>query len=350
MIERAASSIKTPAPSSLRRHLPSLFLGLAVSVIAIWLIVRGVNLDETLTILVASHWQWVALAFIAQMIATAFTLRRWQVMLQPYPTQFFRLTQVYFIAHLLNTVLPAKIGTVARVALAAETERLNGGFVFGSIAAEKILDTWVMLVLFVLIAAWVPLPAWLREPLALSALVALVGVVAVLALRGLRARILSAVGSIERRVFGTDGHRLTALVNGVVENLVRLTGRREAAEVLIWTALMWITAGLANLLLFLALDIRVEWSAMWFLLIVLQIGTRVPALPANLGVFHYLVILTLSLYGVAEARALGFALLLHLIVFILPAFIGAGFSLPMIARVSELVWKGLHGRLASEQL
>lgn len=349
MIERAASAIEPPAPS-FRRHLPSLLLGLAVSVIAIWLIVRGVNLDETLAILAASHWQWVALAFLAQMIATAFTLRRWQVMLQPYPTQLFRLTQVYFIAHLLNTILPAKIGTVARVVLAADTERLNGGFVFGSIAAEKILDTWVMLVLFVLIAAWVPLPMWLREPLALSALVALVGVVALIAVRGLRTRIVSVVGYVEQRFFGGNARRLSALVNGVVENLVQLTGRREAAEVLIWTALMWITAGLANLLLFLALDIRIEWSAMWFLLIVLQIGTRVPALPANLGVFHYLVIVTLSLYGVAEARALGFALLLHLIVFILPAFIGAVFSLPMIARVGELVWKGLHGRLASEQL
>jgi uncharacterized membrane protein YbhN (UPF0104 family) len=71
--------------------------------------------------------------------------------------------------------------------------------------------------------------------------------------------------------------------------------------------------------------------------VALQFGTRIPALPANLGVFHYAVILALGFYGVNESVALAYAILLHLIVFILPAIIGAVCALPVSARLMMLV-------------
>lgn len=62
-----------------------------------------------------------------------------------------------------------------------------------------------------------------------------------------------------------------------------------------------------------------------------------PALPANLGVFHYLVILALGVYRIPESAALAYAILLHLVVFILPAFLGAACALPLSARLAALV-------------
>lgn len=338
MIEPVAPPVRVRRPRSIRRGLVSFLLGALVSGAAIALVLSGVNLAETAEVLRAGHPLWIALAFLAQLAATAGTLRRWQVMLRPYPARFAGLARVYFIAHLLNTVLPAKIGTVARVLLAAEGEKINTGFVFGSVAVEKILDTAVMLLLLVAVAPWVPLPAWLREPIALSAGLLLLALAALVAVRQLRDKIAGEVARVERRLFGPGANRWTRLIGGALDNLVRLTGRRQAGAVLFWTLPTWIAAGLANLLLFLALDIHVDWSAMWFLLVVLQIGTRVPALPANIGVFHYLVVLTLGLYGVDPARALGLALLLHLVVFILPAVIGAALTLPAAERVSRVVW------------
>jgi uncharacterized membrane protein YbhN (UPF0104 family) len=58
------------------------------------------------------------------------------------------------------------------------------------------------------------------------------------------------------------------------------------------------------------------------LLTTLQIGNKVPAVPANLGVFHYIVVLTLGLFGVDRTIALSYAFVLHSVVFLAPAVVG----------------------------
>ncbi len=320
----------------------SLLIGALVSGVSLWLIARSVNLNATLAALASSQLVWFVLAFVLQITASLASVRRWQVLLGPYPTHFWRLAQIYYAAHLLNTVLPAKLGTVGRVLLAAEQEQLNVGFVLGSVAIEKLLDTLVMLVLFLLLIPFAPLPEWARDSLGVSAIVVLAGVMAVATVGRIREPVLQWLARAESKLFRRESQRVADFARGMFASLANLTTRREAVTVLAWTALVWTLGITVNSVLFRALDIDVPWSATIFLLVVLQIGTRVPALPANLGVFHYLVILALGVYGVNESAALAYAILLHLVVFILPALIGAVCALPLSARLTLLVTDGLR--------
>lgn len=320
-----------------RRGWWTFLIGAAVSAGALLLILRGANLPQTWAALRASQLLWVALALALQLLAMLAMARRWQALLAPYPTRFLALTQILFIAHLLNTVLPAKLGTVARVLLAAESERLNGGFVLGSVALEKGLDTLVMLVMLALLAPFIPLPLWLREPLSASILLVLLGVALLASVNRLRAPLLKQVGRWERRVRGPKAQGIEELARGILESIANLTRRRQALPVLAWTAVIWLLGGAVSYGMFVAVGIAVPWSAAWFLIVVLQLGTRVPALPANLGVFHYLVVLALGVYGVNPSAALAYAILLHLVVFLLPAVLGGLCALPLSARLSALV-------------
>lgn len=320
----------------------SLVVGGLVSGLAVWLILRSVNLNQTRDALFGSNLLWFALAFFVQLLASFLVLRRWQILLAPYTTRFNSLTQIYFSAHLLNTLLPVKLGTVARVLLAAESENLNVGFVLGSVAIEKVLDTCVMLVLLLALMPFVPLPEWLRDSLLAGVLLFLLTISVLATVRRLREPLLNALARLETRLFGRASVSLVTFVRGVLESLMNLTQRREAASVVFWTVLVWLAGGVVNQLLFLALNIPVPWSAAWLVLVALQLGTRIPALPANLGVFHYVAILALGLYGVNESDALAYAILLHLIVFVLPAFVGAVCALPLSARLWTLVSNGLR--------
>jgi uncharacterized protein (TIRG00374 family) len=160
--------------------------------------------------------------------------------------------------------------------------------------------------------------------------------------RRLREPLLKGLTRLEARVLGTGSQSVVTFARGVLESLVNLTQRREVASVLFWTLCVWLAGGAVNQLLFFALNISVPWSAAWLVMVALQLGTRIPALPANLGVFHYVTILTLGFYGVNESAALAYAILLHLIVFVLPAFIGAVCALPLSARLLSLVSNGLR--------
>jgi uncharacterized protein (TIRG00374 family) len=343
-IAAGAGARGLPGSSGGKRAWPSLALGALISGAALVVLARQVNPGETLAALGAAQGGIVGLAVLANTVAIGLTLRRWQVMLAPYATSFWRLTQVYMIAHLLNTILPAKLGTVSRVILGAEAERLNLGFVFSSVVAEKVLDAVVMVALFVALSAWAPLPAWAREPLVVTAMAGLVAFAALVLVRGLRARILALVATVEQRALGARGGRISELISGAVENMVALTRRREAFFILAWTGGIWLTGVLVNQWLLDAMRISIHWTAPWLLLVILQLGTRVPTLPASIGLFHYLVVLGLGLYGVDPARALAYAIVLHVIVFIIPAFAGAAFALPVTARLTELVTQQLGAR------
>ena len=106
---QSESSVR-PAP----RSRWTLILGALVSGIALVLLARSVDLNQTIDALKTSNPLLFSVAFGVQLIATLATLHRWQILLKPYTTRFRNLTQIYFIAHLFNTVLPAKLGTVAR--------------------------------------------------------------------------------------------------------------------------------------------------------------------------------------------------------------------------------------------
>jgi uncharacterized protein (TIRG00374 family) len=336
----------TRAGTKPRRVWLSLALGAIVSGVSLWLILQSVNMNATLQVLYRSNVWFVLLALLAQLAAMEISVVRWRVLLGPFPTSLQRLTQIFFSAHLLNTLLPVKLGSVARVLLAAESEKLNVGLVLGSVAIEKVLDLVVMLLLMLILAPFVPMPGWARDSLMVGVVTLVVVLAGLVLVTRLREQILALLGRIEGRVLGEGSLRSERFVRGLLESLENLTQRREAVQVLIWTGVIWLAGGLVNQLLFWALGIQAPWSAAWFVIVVLQIGTRIPALPANLGVFHYLVILALGVYGVGESEALAYAILLHLVVFILPALAGAVLALPLSARLFALV----TGRGAQEAL
>jgi uncharacterized protein (TIRG00374 family) len=345
--EESVSPAKGWQPRDWLRNGLALTLGIGIGLVALWLAVRGVDFEQILALVLQSDVVLELLAFGAVMSATVVTLLRWQQMLRPYPTDFLRLFRVFLIAHLLNTLLPAKLGTGARICLAAESEQVNVGFVFGTVTAEKVIDTLAMLIVFLVLMLWVPLPEWLRDTLMISTAGVIVAFVALVGVRRVGQAITAWLARIEHKYLGGRSWKLSAAVGGLVESSQSLLTQRRMLALWGYTGVVWLAGGLANQLLLYAMGLDVPWTAAWFLLVVLQLGTRVPSLPANIGVFHYLVILALGLYTVNGTQALGYALVLHLLVFILPALLGVLCLVHGGVSFGQLLWSGLVGKLSS---
>ena len=178
-----------------------------VSVLALWLTATSVNLNATVLAITTSQLQFFVLALLAQLGAMLLSVVRWQVLLGPYPTRLLSLTQIYFVGHLLNTILPFKLGTVARIPLAAESEKLNAGFVLGSVAAEKVLDLLALVVLLLVLAPFAPLPAWIAGSLTASIALVLLALAVLVSARRLREPFLAWCARIETRLMPTRTHR-----------------------------------------------------------------------------------------------------------------------------------------------
>ena len=89
--------------------------------------------------------------------------------------------------------------------------------------------------------------------------------------------------------------------------------RSVAASAQLWalSAAILLLAASTNYLLFVAFGFKLPVVAALFLLVVLQLGNSAVSVPGNLGVFHYLTVLALAVYGIDRARALAYAIVLY---------------------------------------
>ena len=110
-----------------------------------------------------------------------------------------------------------------------------------------------------------------------------------------------------------------------------------------WSILIWSMTALLNQLLLWSLGIETPLVAPLLLLVVLQIGVRLPSSPGSIGVFHYLSVLTLTLFGVERDLAFSYGVLLHLVTYLPPSLLGlvylsrSGYSLKRLRQAAGTV-------------
>lgn len=319
------SLIRKKARDALTELMPKVrsLVGLALSLVALGLAVRDVAFSEVTKALARANYGLIMLAFLAAMAATGATVLRWRLLLQPHPAKTTRLFSVFMIAHVLNVVLPAKLGTVARVYLAGEAENISKAFVLGSIAVEKVLDSLIIVLLGVIIVPFVLLPEWLWRPgLGTGVLFLALFLLMILAGRH-RHRVINWSESLWTRLPFDPHFDLNQQLGLVLDSFAVLSRPDIRWSLWGWSVVTWGAGILANQLTMMAMDIRLPLVAAVFLLVVLQIGTKLPSSPGNIGIFHYLVILSLSMFSVEKGLALSCGLVLHAVVVLLPSLFGA---------------------------
>jgi uncharacterized membrane protein YbhN (UPF0104 family) len=188
---------------------------------------------------------------------------------------------------------------------------------------EKTLDGLALIVLLGVLFVVVPVPPWLRlSGAAAAAVTALLLAVVLLLTRG-RRRLVSASERMSQLLPALERLGLNRRLGALADGLRSWRGSGMQVRIVVWTAAIWLLAGLTNYLVLLALDIEVPLLlASLVVLTVVHLGLAVPTSPARIGVFHYLCLLSLSVLGVEGGQALAYGFVLHSIV-VLP-LIGAG--------------------------
>jgi hypothetical protein len=224
-----------------------------------------------------------------------------------------RVWDAVIVGQAVNIVVPLRFGEGARVAFTCRELGMPAGRVVVGIALERIFDVSIfaltaLLVMFSGVTTLLPslgANATSRAVvLALSTVLAIAGLVWLLPAG---ARSIGRRFSLESRIGRWIEAQQTAIRNGWTAG----TRPRLFLITVPLTALMTIGAVSTNLLVFYAFDLHVPLITGLVLLVVLQIGTTVVSVPGNVGVFHYLTVLTLGAVNVPRSDALAVAVVLH---------------------------------------
>ncbi len=263
----------------------------------------------------------------ATFCATAiFALRalRWMTILEPVAGRLplGPLWRATAVGMMVNNVVPARAGEIARAYALTKETPVPFSTSLASLAVDRLFDAIVLL----LLAATALLDPTLSttETLAgrpLGSFATGAGTLVLILL----IRVSPIVEERGRLMLKTFVHGLSVL---------RQPGRFIA--VFGWTLAHWLVNALGFWLSFKAVGITAPFSAALFLQAFIALGTAVPALPGFFGVFEYMSVQGLAVYGVSQQQAATWAIGYHLFSFIPITLIGAYYFAQLGVKLRDL--------------
>lgn len=296
----------------------SFAVGILISVVAIWLLFRGIDYDKLMSALKHANYWWLLPNIFFVVFAMYQRAWRWRVMLQPVKrVEYSKLLAATCIGFMANNILPFRLGEFVRAySLAYQDKEVSKSASLATIFIERmVFDLVALLMIFggVLAVTKVKIPEDMRVGTWLAILIALVGIGAV----GLLARRPGQVGNLITRYLSFLPDSVKESIKSIVlrfsDGLKFVMQAKSATSVMLHTMFLWICMGASNYFVFIAFgfDDRLTLETSFFMLVVVSISILIPSSPGFVGVYHVGVILTLKLYGIEGAEANAFALVLH---------------------------------------
>jgi uncharacterized protein (TIRG00374 family) len=292
----------------------SFSFGMLLGAGALWLATRAVAWTETGQALKTANYSLLLAALLLQCATLLLVALRWQALFPtPAAIGIGRLVEVLLVAQLINTALPLRLGPLARAYLVGKRDGPATALAITTIAGEKLLELLALALGIALVLLVLPIPSWLRQAGVGVALLAVGGMVIVLIVAG------------GRRLIERWATRLGRWATGVslpmLDTMAAWLSPGRVGQLALWTAGLWLAGICVNLLVLLGFGLPARFSMATTLLILLQLGSRVPGAPANAGIFESLCIAGLGWFGVEPALALSYGFALHVIV-VLPGLVG----------------------------
>jgi glycosyltransferase 2 family protein len=290
------------------RPLLRALLGLAVSAVAIALVVRQVDLAAAWEVLRDADPAFVAATVACIVLDVGLRALRWHGLLAPVarlprPTVAASL----LVGYLANNVLPARLGELVRSHHLGDRTGVSRASVLGTVVVERVVDTGVL----VTIASVAIVVLSVRGVVASAVLVGL-------ALTGLLVAAL-ALALVAHRLPYAD--RVIAAVErwpAVVRAAARLRGGlavagrpRTMGGAIAWSVAAWAATIVAFAAAGQAIGVELTWGQAALMAAGVSLVTAIPAGPGYLGTFELAAVEIAKAVGVPTDPAFALALLVH---------------------------------------
>ena len=310
---------RIPRPS---RNVVLRVVGLVLTVVALWLVVRSIDLATTASIIAGASIPPLVAIVLVGAVQLVIRSIRWRVLIQGggadarLPVR--RVLPVLLIGYLGNVLLPARLGEPIRAYLLAMRENLSPTQTFGSVVLERIIDLTTLAIVGFVAAFALGTVAWLLQ---LTAVVAGIGIAALLVLahgaQPLIERARSLAGNRAVVQSWLDRADRFAQGAGAVHGLgsIAIAGGISLTAWLFEAVSMWLAGAAIGIDLSLAVAMLVAAVAI--------LGTAVPAAPGYVGTFELAAASAAGALGVPPAQALALAVVAHAMTIIPPMIAGA---------------------------
>src|SRR6478672_2019376 len=115
--------------------------GVSVSIVALLLVIRGVDLQATANVLRSADFRWIGLGAMFAWGDLAFRGLRWQRLVHPIKAvSYLPMLGYLLIGYLMNNVLPARLGELVRSHYLGDREGISRASALGTVVVERVVD------------------------------------------------------------------------------------------------------------------------------------------------------------------------------------------------------------------
>jgi uncharacterized protein (TIRG00374 family) len=297
-----------------------------LAIAILWWFGRSLNWQEVRKAVSEANPYLLGLAVLVISLAYLFRAARWGALLAPLSPASLRNLFIATTVGFGAVFLFGRAGEVVRpVVLPMRDSRIRPSAAFVTILVERIYDMIAVVLLFAINLLWFRPPVNGGVEFGRVRMVGIILLVAAVAgvfgLTQFRKKSQGAIGWIKKTLEGRRfvPARLTRALLSILEQLASalrvLVDARELAVTVGWSALVWLSIALANLLVFRAFGLPFGFTQTVFVLGWSLVGSLVPTPGGAAGAFHAATAAGLMSLGVQREKAAAIAIVLHFVDF-----------------------------------
>jgi uncharacterized protein (TIRG00374 family) len=315
------------------------WIGIAVSVLFLFLALRGLKLDEFIRDIQQANLLWIvpgiALYFIAVLVRTW----RWSYLLRPMKqVPVKRLFPVVVIGYMGNNIYPARIGEILRAYVLRRNEGVAMSSSLATVLIERIIDGIVMAG-FVLVG----LPRVPNlNPVIVNGIFIATGIFALATLAFFWLALYPQVADriahalITRFVPQRFQTPLLGITQKFVQGAQSLRSPRDLLLIVLGTVVIWLLETGKYWFVARAFDLGLPFDGLMLVNGLSNLFTIIPGAPGAVGTFDAGGILGTTALGVSNSTAAAYILTLHVVLWLPVTVLGAFFMLREGLRWSDL--------------
>jgi len=309
-----------------------LWVGVLISILFIWLALRGLKLSDFWEALKGANYWWLLPGIGVYFVAVWMRAWRWHYLLGPIkkiPTRsMFPITAIGYMG---NNIYPARAGEVLRAVILKRKEGVSVSASLATIIVERIFDGVVMLgFVFVNLPELAKLTgasgfagniqqvAVIGSGVFLGALLVFL-LAAMFPHRTAKAGVWLIYHLTPRRFH----ERILGLMSKFLDGLASLRSPFNVLMVFLTSLIIWILETGKYWFVMQAFPFQVSFFALMLMNGIVNLATTIPSAPGYIGTFDAPGIAVLTAYGVDHSLAVGYTLVLHVALWLPITLLGA---------------------------
>jgi hypothetical protein len=295
-------------------------VGISISVVALVLATRGVDLQRTAEVIASASPAWIGLLIALVLGDVAARGLRWRALVRPIKAvPFGRMFGYLLIGYLANNVLPARLGEFVRSWYLGEREEIGAARALGTVVVERVIDVVVV----VLIGSMAILVLSARGAIASVALIGVpfaIALVVALALLVMADRV-----PILRRIVAWFERwpRIHAVIERLRDGLAVAGHPATIARAVGFSLVAWTFSVLSFAAAGRSIGVELSIGEAALISASVALAIAVPSGPAYLGTWELAAVAAASTFGVPAELAFALALIAHAAVVLVTSVGGA---------------------------